>query len=155
MFNRAVGICEQCYQGFEIVDGICVKIDIANSVNRGCRKFENNVCVECSRRFFFNADNICTPINDNCEKWTESGVCENCYRGYLLENGDCVLDTSRPEIEDLLCAEFQEGICLSCAERAFFNVDGKCTPVNDNCNTWDRMTGECLTCYKGYELNNR
>ena len=25
-------------------------------------------------------------------------------------------------------------------------------PVSDNCNTWDALTGSCLTCYNGFEL---
>ena len=37
VFNTAEGICEGCYQGWEIVDGKCVPVDLVNSDNRGCK----------------------------------------------------------------------------------------------------------------------
>ena len=58
----------------------------------------------------------------------------------------------RPPTDDL-CKEWKGRVCLNCAERAYFDDQGKCTKVDDNCNTWDRFDGSCLTCYKGYSLN--
>lgn len=38
--------------------------------------------------------------------------------------------------------------------RAYKGSNGLCTNVNADCNTWDRLTGSCLSCYKGYALTN-
>lgn len=37
VFNRDVGICEGCYQGWELVDGICMIKDLVNSDQKGCK----------------------------------------------------------------------------------------------------------------------
>lgn len=43
-FNRAVGICEHCYTGYEIYNGQCILVDLANSIDRGCKSFKNSKC---------------------------------------------------------------------------------------------------------------
>ena len=65
-FNRQAGICEGCYQGYEIVNGACVISDIANSKDKGCREWKNGVCSLCSQRWYFGPNNVCQPIDDNC-----------------------------------------------------------------------------------------
>ena len=51
----------------------------------------------------------------------------------------------------MLCKTWNGQICSECAERTFFNKDGICLPVSSLCNTFDKETGNCLTCFKGYD----
>ena len=53
-----------------------------------------------------------------------------------------------------MCAEWKDRNCVKCAQRAFYDEQGICREVNKNCNTWDAYDGLCLTCYKGFELDN-
>lgn len=53
---------------------------------------------------------------------------------------------------DSLCLRFQKGICVECTFRSYFNQYGRCDRVSDLCNTYDPLTGDCLTCYSGYGL---
>lgn len=40
---------------------------------------------------------------------------------------------------------------MECAYHAFYdNTTGVCTNVDDSCKSWDRIFGECLTCFDGY-----
>lgn len=73
-------------------------------------------------------------------------------------NGSCVSGEVPPNSQNIkqnpLCSDWKQSSCVSCASRAYFDVNRICQKVSDNCNTWDKLTGECLTCYKGYDLNN-
>lgn len=55
-----------------------------------------------------------------------------------------------------LCSKWDNTtrICLQCANRAYFNNQGVCILIDNQCNTWDRYDGFCLTCYAGYNLFN-
>ena len=33
---------------------------------------------------------ICVVLSNDCAKFNEQGVCTDCYKGYSLENGECV-----------------------------------------------------------------
>jgi hypothetical protein len=57
-------------------------------------------------------------------------------------------------VSDPLGASWKDGKCIKCAYRAYFN-NGVCNSVSDNCQTWDQLDGKCLTCYKGYNLNDK
>lgn len=74
----------------------------------------------------------------------------------MIDQGGCIRDPN-PFIpaENSLCKTFDSNnACLECADRAFFNANGVCTAVSDFCNTWDALTGDCLTCPIGFELQN-
>ena len=83
-FNREVGICEGCYQGWEVVDGKCVITDLANSKDKGCKTFTNGVCTQCSARWYFGAGQVCQPVDDLCHTWADNGNCLTCYNGYIV-----------------------------------------------------------------------
>ena len=53
-----------------------------------------------------------------------------------------------------LCAVWDGLNCIKCADRTFLNAQLICQKIDDQCNTWDRVNGLCLTCYKGYNLVN-
>lgn len=156
LFNQDVGICEQCYQGYGLVNGTCTIIALADQVNPGCQMWDGNGnCLQCSVRFFLNQQNICAPVSDQCRTWDETtGACLTCYQAFDLSQGACVRNANFGAVTDPLCKTHDQTSCLECSNRAFFNQNGQCTPVSDNCNSWDPLNGNCLTCYQGFALNN-
>ena len=102
---------------------------------------------------FFDSNGRCVTKSGLCRQVNNNGICETCYKGYILRGGICVIDEDRQQVTDLLCAEWDwdNQICLACAQRARKNVNGICVPLDDLCRTFD-AAGDCLQCYKGYEL---
>lgn len=45
-----------------------------------------------------------------------------------------------------------QGVCKSCSVRFYKDANNICQPVNPNCNTYDVITGDCLSCYAGWGL---
>jgi len=90
-FNTKEGICEKCYEGYSVVDGKCAKVDKSTSNNVGCAQWKDGVCTQCSKRWFFNADNVCVEVSDLCSSWDQStGKCTECYYGSVVTDGKCV-----------------------------------------------------------------
>ena len=110
--------------------------------------------MECSVRWVFDQDNVCKPVDNLCRTWEINGMCETCYRGYIVDDGKCMEDPNKfvPK-SDELCKEYMNEKCEECAERAYFNEDGKCEEVNVHCRTWDPLNGKCVTCYNGYVVD--
>lgn len=131
-FNTQEGICEGCYAGYQLVDGECVVSDVSNPRDRGCKTWQNDRCVECSRRWFLSGSGVCVAVNDFCRTWAANGVCDNCYTGYRLANGNCVLDNTgtNTSVTDPLCATWDGNICIRCSERAYRGSAGLCVAVN-------------------------
>ena len=88
-FNRAIGICERCYFGYDIYDGKCLLSRIVDSIDRGCAKFSDGRCVRCSARWYFDENNVCQPVDSDCRKWDVNGKCNSCYIGYSLRENKC------------------------------------------------------------------
>ncbi len=153
-FNSRVGLCESCYNGFQQIDGRCVLEDLATGINRGCRRFDGTNCLECSFRFFRNAAGVCEQVSDLCATWAEDGACMTCFGGFGISGRECIIvDPFTPSVTDL-CREFQGRTCIRCAERAFFDSNGICREVNTNCQTFDPFDGQCLSCFRGFNLLN-
>lgn len=67
--------------------------NIADTLDKGCKKFVNGLCVECSARWYPSDSGYCEPVSDFCRKWDNiTGLCTGCYLGYKLEAGECYLD---------------------------------------------------------------
>ena len=47
-------------------------------------------CIECSFRWYFGTDGKCLKVNEYCKDFNEQGECTECYKGYALENDECV-----------------------------------------------------------------
>ena len=153
-FNSKEGICEKCYEGYAVVDGKCAKVDRTSNNNLGCALWKDGLCTQCSKRWFFNADKVCAPISDLCSEWNADGTCSACYYGYIVSKGACVEnnDVSVVPNSNLLCRTWSGKTCTECADRTYFNKNGLCTPVSAQCNTFDKSTGHCLTCFAGYDV---
>ena len=73
----------------------------------------------------------------------------------LNDQNECVIDPNNNNgPSDLKCAEWDwdNGICMKCAHRHIFNLEGMCVPVSDSCREWNGM-GDCTSCYGGFELD--
>ena len=145
-----------CYRGYHLEDGFCIEDQVIQPSDLGCKNWDwdNQVCLECSARWTFNADGICLPVDDFCSEHDDGGACTVCYRGYHLEDGFCIEDqVIQPS--DLGCKnwDWDNQVCLECSARWTFNADGICLPVDDFCSEHDDG-GACTVCYKGYHLIN-
>ena len=130
-FNRAEGVCEGCYQGYSVVDGHC---KVAEN-DLGCAEWNGNQCKRCSKRWWMNAQGACTPISDYCSTWnSQTGHCETCYNGYILDNGKCIVNPN-PFNGDKnpLCKQWDGQKCVCCTDRSYFDSFGICTAVSDQC----------------------
>lgn len=119
-----------------------------------CKKFDwqQQICLECSERSFKNQQGVCTEVNPLCKTYNQL-ACLSCYPGYTLSNGQCITQSTQPT--DPGCARYDWGskVCLQCSYRFYFNSQNICTKISDLCNTFDSLTGACLSCYQGYALN--
>lgn len=145
----AQGNCVTCFSGYLVENGLCVLAPLVVNAHLPnlCLRFENNACTLCAKRAYLK-DFACVEVNPLCHTFDNEGRCESCYIGYILQNGQCnlhAIDYNR----DPLCAEFNGATCVRCATRTFLS-NGICSEVNVNCNTFDALTGACLTCYSGY-----
>jgi hypothetical protein len=150
-FNQAEGLCLQCYQGYTVVNNCC---ELA-SQDSGCAVWNGNVCSVCSKGWWKNANGVCQVVSDLCSTWSEStGACLSCYGGYVLNGGVCEINTNPFNGgNNLLCGTWNGTQCLKCSRRAYFNNQGICVAVSDQCATFDPLNGNCLSCYGGYSLS--
>lgn len=94
------------------------EINNAKPSDLGCGKWDwdNQVCLSCSKGFFFNVEKICTPVSDQCTSFdSQTGLCTSCFKGYDVVNGTCTLsasNTAKPS--DLGCAkwDWDNQVCL-------------------------------------------
>jgi len=63
-------------------------------------------------------------------------------------------DVSVVPNSNLFCKTWSGSTCIECADRTFFDANGVCTSVSALCNTFDKSSGSCLTCFAGYDLLN-
>ena len=120
----------------------------------GCAELDGNNCLKCSANYYFNTKGICCKVHPQCRVFNQDvGICEQCYQGYGLNNGTCVIITPGNMINPG-CQQYDgNNNCLKCSVRFAPNADGVCIPVSDNCRTWDEANGNCLSCYAGYVLD--
>ena len=147
-----------CFSGYDLVKGSCVfsPANTAAPADLGCGSWDwnNQKCLACSNRWAFNSDNICVPVSDQCASNDKSGNCVTCYKGYDLQDGKCLFSLSNNEKPaDAGCGtwDWDNKVCLSCSNGWVFNSNNVCTVVSDLCASNDK-SGNCLTCYKGYDL---
>ena len=160
LFNRDVGVCEQCYNGFNVdANGTCKAWLNTDPAYNGCAEWKNNVCQACSAKHYFDANKVCVAVSDQCREWdVNNGQCTSCYFGYIVDNGACVVDPNAPGASDVAgnpnCKVWNNEVCEECAFRHWFDANGICQAVANQCNTWDNADGLCLSCYQGYDLVN-
>jgi len=97
-------------------------------------------------------------ITDLCKTYSaDSSACTSCFKGYDLVDGSCILSQSNnAKPSDLGCGiwDWDNQVCLSCSKGFVFNAKKICTPVSDQCASFDSQSGFCISCFKGYDLVN-
>ena len=121
--------------------------------NTGCKSFDaQNICIECSNRYFLDSSAICQPVNPNCKTYnTTNGHCLSCYPGFGIIEDTCLPGIVSSNF-DPNCAQFEGDVCIKCSKGFFPALDGKCKGVNPSCKTYDPSNGWCTSCYAGYEV---
>lgn len=86
------GNCLTCYAGYYLSKGQCL-IQPAVLPDPGCYvwNFTDNVCLECSKRWYFNSQGKCQQVSDLCKTNDIGGNCTSCYPGYVIANGACII----------------------------------------------------------------
>jgi len=88
------GLCLSCFVGYDLVNGVCEfsSFNNAKPSDLGCSKWDwaNQVCLECSKDWTFNAEGACVPVSDQCKSHNTNGLCTSCYSGYDLIDGTCI-----------------------------------------------------------------
>lgn len=102
-FNRDVGVCEHCYTGYYIdSNGTCTAYGPNDPAFKGCGEWNNGECVVCSPKYYFGDNGACQAVSDQCRDWNRTtGVCTECYFGYIISEGACVVDPSAPRSADV------------------------------------------------------
>ena len=151
------GLCTSCYFGYDLKSGSCLFSESNNArpSDFGCADWDwnNNKCLTCSNWYYFNAEGVCVPVSDLCHSHDPAtGQCTDCFKGFTLDKGVCA-PSSPVRPSDLGCGawDWDNKVCLSCSKN-WVMINGACVPVNDQCSTFDDATGNCLTCYRGYNL---
>ena len=156
-----LGQCTSCYQGYDLANGACIvsASNTARPSDIGCKTWDwnNQVCLTCSQWWVINSTtNVCIPVSDLCRDYDISnGQCTACYQGFNLNNGACVaIDLAGVQIPDLGCRtwDWNNQVCLACSTN-WVLINNVCVPVSDQCATFNSTTGNCITCYKGYNLD--
>ena len=57
-------------------------------------------------------------------------------------------------VKDSLCAEWNGDICTKCSLGSYINKNGLCTQVDSSCQSFNKLNGDCLSCYSGYALSS-
>lgn len=71
----------------------------------------------------------------------------------LAPQMNAVMAGNLRKLEQYNCLAFDaDGKCTSCIPRTYLK-DGDCLAVSDQCKTWNDSTGECTSCYDGWNLN--
>lgn len=121
--------------------------------NIGCKTYEKGRCVACSTRYYLDAENICQPVNPNCNAYNiTNGACLSCYAGFGLIEDTCLPGIFANSF-DPNCNTFNGDTCVKCSLGFFLNA-GKCQGVDPTCKSFDQNNGTCLSCFAGYELSN-
>jgi len=154
------GDCVACYKGYDLINGSCVfsASNNAKPADSGCKTWDwdNQVCLQCSDSWVFNANKTCVPVSDQCKTHADNGDCTDCYKGYDLKNGSCVFsDSNNAKPADLGCGswDWNNQVCLKCSNNWVFNAKNVCVPVSDQCKA-HADNGDCTGCYQGYDLIN-
>ena len=92
------------------------------------------------------ADPVCKTFN------ATNGNCLTCYDSFVISGPTCVKGTAA--LSDPNCAQFYQGVCLKCSTGFIFMDNGLCGLVNSNCKTFNNITGQCTSCYQGYQVSN-
>ena len=147
------GQCLTCFSGFALSLGGCIE-SRENVTDSNCKEWNGSRCIACSFGAYFGPEGKCLLADPLCRTFDPmNGRCTSCYSSFVLQGGRCIKDDNN-EVTDAFCAEFLEGVCVRCSRGYVFGTDGLCKQVSASCATFDEITGECLTCFLGFYLED-
>ena len=117
-YDYSNGDCTNCYPGYNLFNGKCTVF--AGDPN--ClKKNPNGGCPNCSRGFFLDNNGVCKQVNPLCKGADLKGLCIDCYPGYTLVSGACVIGMTKVQNN---CFKVENGVCVKCFSRYYLNPQG-------------------------------
>ncbi|ELP89851.1 protein serine/threonine kinase, putative [Entamoeba invadens IP1] len=176
--NSSSGYCTSCQGGYATTNKVCTMCASGYyEHNNACKQCKNGthsstsgstVCAPCQGGYYsLIGDSECVHCDDLCGDHCDaaSGKCLSCISGYVLQPmGECVGCESGQYANAAtnsckLCAagtysKQNAPSCTNCGDGTYSKEGAtSCTACASVCNTCDKTTGVCLTCYSGYQLN--
>jgi hypothetical protein len=149
-YNGSLSFCKSCVENYQLVNSLCV-FSPTTPLDKNCIQFNGTLCIQCSNRYYF-SNQVCVPVNPNCKNYSNDGNCTDCYGGYAVSNGKCVIATS---ITNPNCRRFVNQTCISCYSGYYVDqASNICTAISPLCRTSNPTTGVCLSCFNGFTLMN-
>ena len=133
-------ICEECYDGFYLSEGLCLHcVDesllecgrILQSCPQDCAYCTKGNCHRCLPGYYL-SDNKCLQCGENCVLCDSQNVCSICPNGRSKINGSCC---------DPKCDNCVANKCYSC-QAGFQLVDGRCAECPKDCSSC--KSGKCI-----------
>lgn len=155
-------VCTVCKPTFNISStGLCY--------DQNCFTTVNGSCTRCADSYVINQTGICQQITIGCLTFNSTtNRCIVCLPTYIMNSlGYCTLNNGvSPSIVDSATAlnistitnpdanclqRDNNGLCTNCITR-YYLISGICVAVPAQCQTYNMMTGKCITCIANYEL---
>ena len=116
-----------------------------------------NFCIKCKTGYYINVGN-CFKVSDQCKTFNaNTGACETCYDGFVIQNRDCVSTLVPSTVVEDFCQLYSGTLCIKCKTGYYLSYDGPmpaCAIANPLCKTYNDFNGDCYTCVDGYSLSN-
>jgi hypothetical protein len=91
-YNGSISFCKSCVENYQLADSLCAYSPPTPS-DKNCILFTNSRCTQCSNRYYL-LDQACVPVNPNCKNYSSDGKCTDCYGGYVVFNGNCIVSAA-------------------------------------------------------------
>ena len=131
------GACKTCYPGYTLIAGLCeIGSSSTSNSDPNCKSTNTfGVCTSCYASFYLSAQATCIRLDPLCKSYTPSQRdCSDCYDGYTLVDGKCIISTKVPSAnDDPYCIKSQGSNCLNCASGYFKDHTGACKELNPLC----------------------
>ena len=148
-FNGFITTCEQCLQGFNLVNNTCTRTAI---VIENCKAYNVNstVCTICNAGYWLNGSECSRQNIANCALHTENkNECVACASGYYSNTTACIVQNIKN------CTTYTPNLnfCTACASN-FDLLNNTCVEraTIANCQTVNQTSSRCLLCNNGYYL---
>lgn len=149
-YSSVDGTCTGCYDGYYLLETICL-FDNRPPTNPYCAKFENQLCILCSKGFYL-SNGDCKQIDTFCKTFDVVAIaCTECYPGYTTSPSGCVLANITGVADG--CAQFNQSVCVKCSKDYYFAANRSCLRASSLCKGFDSNNGNCLACFPGFKLN--
>lgn len=166
------GACLSCLQGYQLSSNTCVFFVI------NCDVYDpaSGSCVQCAAGYTLSRDlTTCSMAVTNCLVFNPNGVCLQCFQGYFLLGGYCILlpqgcsqlNNNRVCVSCLQqftlvqnfcvltisnCAVYSTSGCSQCSP-SYYLSQSNCQPFPANCASFDGSLLRCVACAQGFTLD--